>query len=99
MTTTHEFHSDHAHVHGEACGHVAVAHGDHTDYLHDVHAHRKHEGHWDECAMSDVHVIHEDHPHVHARGCGHDTVRHGDHDDYLHEGHRHAAHAGHWDEH
>ena len=32
--TSHTVHEHHEHVHGEACGHEAVAHGDHVDYLH-----------------------------------------------------------------
>ena len=39
---------EHAHEHGEACGHVAVPHGDHVDYVHDGHRHAAHEKHYDE---------------------------------------------------
>lgn len=46
---TCHIHENHPHVHGENCGHEAVQHGDHVDYLHDGHHHRAHEGHWDEC--------------------------------------------------
>jgi hypothetical protein len=77
---------------------VAVAHDDHTDFLHDGHAHRSHGDHWDECAPSG-HVVHEAHDHVHGEACGHKAVAHGDHLDYLHDTHRHAPHEGHWDEH
>ena len=38
----------HPHEHGPACGHEAVEHGDHVDYLHDGHRHAVHEGHYDE---------------------------------------------------
>jgi zinc transport system permease protein len=38
----------HAHQHGEACGHQAVPHGDHVDYVHDGHRHAVHGGHYDE---------------------------------------------------
>jgi zinc transport system permease protein len=38
----------HAHQHGEACGHHAVPHGDHVDYVHDGHRHAVHGGHYDE---------------------------------------------------
>jgi hypothetical protein len=52
MTTSaeHEQHesADHAHVHGEGCGHDTVQHGDHVDYVHDGHRHASHEGHYDE---------------------------------------------------
>jgi zinc transport system permease protein len=39
---------DHAHVHGPDCGHPAVRHGDHVDYVHDGHRHAPHGGHYDE---------------------------------------------------
>lgn len=38
----------HDHEHGLGCGHPAVAHGDHVDYLHDGHRHAPHESHYDE---------------------------------------------------
>ena len=38
----------HDHEHGPGCGHPAVEHGDHVDYLHDGHRHAAHEGHYDE---------------------------------------------------
>lgn len=38
----------HDHEHGPGCGHPAVPHGDHVDYLHDGHLHAPHEGHYDE---------------------------------------------------
>jgi zinc transport system permease protein len=39
---------DHTHAHGEDCGHPAVPHGDHVDYVHDGHRHASHGGHYDE---------------------------------------------------
>jgi zinc transport system permease protein len=39
---------DHAHDHGQDCGHQAVPHGDHVDYVHDGHRHASHGGHYDE---------------------------------------------------
>ncbi|HZX03515.1 zinc transporter permease [Kribbella sp.] len=48
MSTTHTEHTGHDHQHGENCGHVAVPHGDHTDYVHDGHLHAAHEGHYDD---------------------------------------------------
>ncbi|MGH8774859.1 MAG: metal ABC transporter permease [Jiangellaceae bacterium] len=39
---------DHRHVHGVSCGHPAVSHEDHTDYLHDGHLHAAHGPHYDE---------------------------------------------------
>jgi zinc transport system permease protein len=38
----------HPHEHGPDCGHVAVTHGDHVDYIHDGHRHAPHGGHYDE---------------------------------------------------
>ena len=39
---------EHPHEHGEACGHPAVPHGDHVDYVHDGHRHAVHGEHYDE---------------------------------------------------
>lgn len=36
------------HVHGPDCGHDAVAHGDHTDYVVDGHLHHPHGDHCDD---------------------------------------------------
>ncbi len=38
---------DAAHHHGPGCGHEAVAHGNHTDYLVEGHLHHQHKGHCD----------------------------------------------------
>lgn len=38
---------DAGHVHGAGCGHEAVPHGDHVDYLVDGHLHHVHNGHCD----------------------------------------------------
>ena len=38
----------HRHEHGPGCGHPAVEHGDHVDYLHGGHRHAVHGGHYDE---------------------------------------------------
>ena len=47
----HEIHHDHPHKHGPGCGHTAVRHGDHVDYLHDGHLHHAHGDHYDEHAV------------------------------------------------
>ena len=44
----HEVSDEHPHVHGPACGHVAVRHGDHVDYVHDGRRHAAHGEHYDE---------------------------------------------------
>ncbi|MGI8457207.1 MAG: metal ABC transporter permease [Propionibacteriaceae bacterium] len=38
----------HPHVHGVDCGHEAVVHDDHVDFLHDGHRHAGHRDHYDE---------------------------------------------------
>ena len=44
----HDTIDDHPHEHGDDCGHVAVPHGDHVDYVHDGHRHAAHGRHYDE---------------------------------------------------
>jgi zinc transport system permease protein len=39
---------NHGHEHGPGCGHIAIEHGDHVDYIHDGHRHAVHGGHYDE---------------------------------------------------
>ena len=39
---------DQGHVHRLGCGHEAVPHGDHIDYLVDGHLHHPHDGHCDD---------------------------------------------------
>lgn len=39
---------EHPHVHGPDCGHTAVRHDDHVDYVHDGHRHAEHGSHYDE---------------------------------------------------
>lgn len=41
-------HGAQAHDHGADCGHQAVPHADHVDYVHDGHRHAAHAGHYDE---------------------------------------------------
>ncbi|WP_374228578.1 hypothetical protein [Streptomyces sp. ET3-23] len=48
LTSTHTSHANHTHQHGAGCGHVAVPHGNHMDYIHDGHRHASHDGHWDD---------------------------------------------------
>jgi hypothetical protein len=104
-------HDNHTHKHGTGCGHTAVKHGDHVDYLHDGHLHHVAAG-----GKVEEHTLPVDgsnpagctpkhdcgaHPkgHVHGPGCGHEPVPHGDHTDYLVDGHLHHPHSGHCDDH
>ncbi|WP_141013574.1 metal ABC transporter permease [Nocardioides sambongensis] len=45
---THEPIDEHPHEHGPRCGHLAVPHEDHVDYVHDGHRHAAHGAHYDE---------------------------------------------------
>lgn len=51
-TTDHCVHvcagHDHDHVHSAECGHEAVKHDDHVDYVVDGHLHHAHAGHCDD---------------------------------------------------
>jgi zinc transport system permease protein len=40
--------TEHDHQHGPDCGHAAVRHGDHVDYVHGGHRHAEHGEHYDE---------------------------------------------------
>jgi len=44
----HDAAEAHPHDHGPGCGHTAVVHGDHVDYVHDGHRHAAHGSHYDE---------------------------------------------------
>ncbi len=108
---SHHHHDDHAHTHGPGCGHPAIRHGDHTDYLHDGHLHHacshgaveEHEleaggGNPVDCTPDHACEGHAE-GHVHGAGCGHLAVPHAGHVDYLVAGHLHHPHGGHCDDH
>jgi hypothetical protein len=101
-------HANHDHAHGPGCGHTAVRHGDHVDYLHDGHLHHPHGDHVDEHvievsarnpAVCTAHPGGHEAGHVHGPGCGHEAVPHGDHVDYLVDGRLHHPHGDHCDDH
>lgn len=100
-------HSHPEHTHGPNCGHTAVRHNDHIDYVHDGHLHHPHNDHCDEHAL-DVNETNsnECQPinvcgdlHVHGPDCGHEAVPHGDHVDYIVDGRLHHVHGDHCDDH
>ncbi len=107
---TRPTHAEHAHHHGPTCGHVALKHGDHIDYLHDGYLHHQNGDAVDEhvievtsknpsrCTPEFGHKGHEA-GHVHGSGCGHEGVPHGDHTDYLVDGRLHHPHGNHCDDH
>ncbi|MGZ4965214.1 MAG: hypothetical protein ACXWBP_00245 [Limisphaerales bacterium] len=96
------------HKHGPGCGHVAVEHHGHTDYLAGGHLQHVEGGKVTEHVLE----VDREHPdrcthgakgdpkgHVHGPNCGHQAVPHGDHVDYLVDGHLHHPHDGHCDDH
>lgn len=88
----------HKHVHGDYCGHTAIEHKNHVDYVHDRHLHHKNENgsDWDDCRIEES-ITHpdictdeyEEGCWAHEAGvtcspsCGHEAVPHGEHVDYL----------------
>ncbi len=103
-------HASHNHQHTNGCGHTAVQHGDHVDYLHEGHLHRKDGQQYNECHLEETaanpvqctpkHAC-ADHAkdHQHGAQCGHEAVPHGEHVDYLVGGHLHHPHGPHCDDH
>ena len=104
-------HKAHKHRHGAGCGHQAVEHAGHVDYLHDGCLH-----HVAADGTVEEHILPVGGPnparcthghacdgheaaHKHGPGCGHQAVPHGDHVDYLVKGHLHHPHDGHCDDH
>lgn len=100
------------HAHNEKCGHTAVKHDTHMDYIDNGEFHAQHANHFDnhglavsasEPAAREVAANHkmttDEKGHAHNDNCGHKKVQHGDHFDFIHNGHYHAVHADHTDEH
>jgi hypothetical protein len=99
-----------SHIHGPACGHIAVRHRGHTDYL--DHGHLQHvqgsqveehvievtEMNPDRCSPEHKARGHES-THQHGPDCGHEAVPHGNHIDYLVDGRLHHSHGDHCDDH
>jgi zinc transport system permease protein len=48
VSVAHTMTEGHPHQHGPRCGHKAVTHGDHTDFIHEGHRHAPHVDHYDE---------------------------------------------------
>jgi hypothetical protein len=106
-----KMHAEHDHQHGPDCGHTAIQHEGHVDYLHDGHLHHpRPDGQVEEHVLPvtvDNPAVctsgHEceghDASHVHGPDCGHEAVPHGEHIDYLVDGHLHHPHDGHCDLH
>jgi hypothetical protein len=96
-------HEAHSHVHGANCGHRAIRHGDHLDYLHDGHLHfagasgiEEHrievsQRNPDGCVSGRCRSRHDDQSSARSP--------HGDHWDYLIDGRLHHPHGDHCDDH
>jgi hypothetical protein len=98
------------HTHGAGCGHTAIRHEGHTDYLQDGHLQHQSgsmvEDHSIPVGGTNPAPCTPDHKcnghdatHSHGPGCGHEAVPHGDHEDYLVSGHLHHPHGSHCDNH
>jgi zinc transport system permease protein len=48
LPAPHTVTESHPHRHAAGCGHTAVQHGDHTDFIHEGHRHAAHADHYDE---------------------------------------------------
>jgi hypothetical protein len=105
-------HADHDHSHGPGCGHTAIRHNGHVDYLHDGHLHHPVDANHGAVEEHRIPVTEKnpaactpgfaeghDDGHVHGPGCGHEAVPHGDHVDYLVDGVLHHPHGDHCDHH
>lgn len=101
---THDIHTHHDHIHNSNCGHTAIQHGDHIDYLHDGHLHRPCEDHYHECniEISDTNPAECNEIEItcmHNENCGHEQVPHGNHICYLVDGRLEHVHGEHIDDH
>jgi len=92
------------HKHGENCGHTAIKHADHVDYMHDGHIHNaaasgKVVEHKVRVAASKNHAkAAAENGHTHGVNCGHERIEHGDHSDYVVDGNVHHVHGDHCDQ-
>lgn len=110
MASAQHHHEGHTHRHGHGCGHTAISHSGHTDYLDEGHLHHQIGDRVEEhrlevgganpasCTPGHSCEVHGK-GHQHGPGCGHEAVPHGDHTDYLVDDHLHHPHEGHCDDH
>lgn len=109
-TSTQSTGTGRPHQHGTGCGHTAIRHEGHTDYLQNGHLLHPRGDHVYEHALAvgaenpapctpEHDCGGHDARHEHGTGCGHEAVPHGDHTDYLVNGHLHHPHGGHCDNH
>src|SRR5215475_25887 len=85
MPEAHVRHEGHSHAHGPGCGHQAVKHDGHVDYLHNGHLHNVHgdsvHEHTIEVSPANPNRCTPKHQcsehqggHVHGPNCGHEAV-------------------------
>ena len=91
-----------SHKHGPGCGHIAIRHGDHVDYLHDGQLHhlvgdKKVEEHVIEVSKTNPRECKP----VECQGQheGAERIPHADHFDVLVNGRLHHVHGAHCDDH
>lgn len=105
--TDDQIHANHTHQHGPGCGHTAIVHEGHVDYLHDGQLHHVLP---DGTVVEHTIAVSNTNPggcleklhhggHRHGSDCGHEAIPHGDHTDYLVDGRLHHPHEGHCDDH
>lgn len=109
MSDQTDCHTHHDHQHGPGCGHTAVRHQDHVDYIHGTHLHHPlpdgsiEEHQLDITAKNPAGCTDPAHGHepghIHGPDCGHEAVPHGDHLDYVVDGRLHHPHGDHCDDH
>ncbi|WP_305404949.1 hypothetical protein [Photobacterium leiognathi] len=99
-------HTHKDHTHGPDCGHTAIRHNDHVDYLVEGKLHHPHGEHCDEHVLAvdsnnpiECNPVHVCGDHVHGPNCGHEAIQHGDHIDYIVNGRLHHQHGDHCDDH
>ena len=92
-----------SHQHGPNCGHKAVQHGDHMDYLLDGHLQHQEKGKIEDHVIE----VNDANPSTcQPTSCkgghkqdGSEKIPHGDHFDYVVNGRLHHLHQGHCDDH
>ncbi|MDR8524095.1 hypothetical protein [Shewanella fidelis] len=105
MTCSHT-HKHENHTHSNHCGHTAIRHEGHVDYLVNGKLHHPHGDHCDEHVIevdadnpNECNSMHICKDHIHGPDCGHEAIQHGDHVDYIVNGRLHHQHGDHCDDH
>lgn len=104
-------HSQEEHSHRPGCGHIAINHNGHADFIMDAHLYPAHGGNLQQhilresseypvvCAPIIDKTIGHHQEHTHGPNCGHEAIQHEDHLDYIVDNLLHHYHEGHCDHH